>query len=310
MLRDLRAADAPRVLEFLRGEFPAEEAILGIRPEGFEKIVGRIFRWDVRFLLALLRLSGRPLYRFFVIEDAGRIVATTLLTFPEAAGYVSMVAVDPAQRRRGFARRLLEEARRATVRRGRPFVVLDVLESNVPARTLYESIGYRQLRATAYLVHEAPVPQTPASGLGIRPFRRSDAVPLAAIAQRNAPPEVARLLPVRPRDLIGSTWVGQMMSTVSSAWVIDRGNGPEAHLAASDTPATEAGHLSSPIVAGSADPAAVAGLVRTAVAWLAERGAPRVVTMVPEENARGRAALEAAGFHHAIAILTLYRPSA
>jgi hypothetical protein len=190
--------------------------------------------------------------------------------------------------------------------------VLDVLESNAPARALYESIGYRQLRATAYLVHEAPGPDPAgaATGFGIRPFRKPDAVPLAEIAQRNAPPEVARILPVRPRDLIGSNWVGQMMSTVSAAWVIDRGHGPEAHLSASVTPATEAGHLSSPIVAPSADPAAVTALVRTAVGWLAEHRSPRVVSMVPEENGRGRAALEAAGFHHAIAILTLYRPSA
>jgi ribosomal protein S18 acetylase RimI-like enzyme len=312
MLRDVRPTDVPRVMQFLRNEFPEEEAILGTRPEGIEKIVRRIFRWDARFFLGLLRVLGRPVYRFFVIENGGRIVATTLLNFPAGAGYVSMVVVDPTERRRGYARRLLEEARRATERRGRPFVVLDVLESNAPARALYERMGYRELRATGYLVLDLsgaapdPAPSVP----GIRPFRKSDAPALAAIAQRNAPPEVARILPVKPRDLIGSNWVGQMMSTVTAAWVIDRGQGPEAHISASSTPVTEAGHLSSPVVAESADPAAVAALVRTAVAWIAERKAPRAVSMVPEANGRGRAALEAAGFHHAIAILTLYRPSA
>ncbi|MGP8078246.1 MAG: N-acetyltransferase family protein [Thermoplasmata archaeon] len=312
MLRELHAADAPRVFEFLRHEFPEEEAILGTRPEGFEKIVRRIFRWDARFLLGLLRLAGRPVFRFFVIEEGGRIVATTLLTFPEGAGYVSMVVVDPTQRRRGHARRLLEEARRASERRGRGFVVLDVLESNAPARALYESIGYRSLRATAYLAHalDGPAPESAPPAPGVRPFRRSDAAPLAAIAQRDAPPDVARILPVRARDLIGSNWVGRMMATSTAAWVVDRGQGPEAHLAASRTPATEAGHLSAPIVAPSADPAAVAGMVRAAVGWLAARGAPRVVAMVPDANHRGRAALEEAGFQHAIGILTLYRPSA
>jgi ribosomal protein S18 acetylase RimI-like enzyme len=312
MIRDLKAADAPRVFEFLSHEFPEEEAILGTRPEGFEKIVRRIFRWDSRIILGLLRLVGRPIYRFFVIQDGERIVATTLLTFPEGAGYVSMVVVDPASRRRGHARALLEQARRATARRGRSYIALDVLEANAPARALYESIGYRTLRATGYFVREAPGPgpEVAPTFPGIRPFRPSDAEPLAAIAQRGAPPEVAKILPVRPRDLIGSNWVSQMLATVSAAWVVDRGRGPEAYLSASRTPATEAGHLSAPIVAESADPGAVAALVRTAVAWLGARDAPRAVCMVPAANERGRAALEEAGFHHAIGILTLYRPSA
>ncbi|HTP54510.1 MAG TPA: GNAT family N-acetyltransferase [Thermoplasmata archaeon] len=198
MLRDLRATDASRVLEFLRTEFPEEEAILGTRPEAFEKIVRRIYRWDSRLLLGLLRLVGRPIYRFLVIEDAGRIVATTLLTFPEGAGYVSMVVVDPQHRRRGFAKRLLEEARRATARRGRPFVALDVLEANAPARALYEAIGFRTLRATGYYVREGPAPPADPPLPSIRAFRKDDAVPLAAIAQRNAPADVAKILPVRP----------------------------------------------------------------------------------------------------------------
>jgi len=309
MLRDLRAADAPRVLEFLRHEFPEEEAILGTRIEGFEKVVRRIFRWDAKLLLGLLRLVGRPVYRFFVIEDGGAIAATTLLTFPTGTGYVSMVVVDPAHRRRGFARRLLEEARRATVRRGRPFVALDVLEGNAPARALYESIGYRTLRATGYFVRDGgAVP--PAASAAVRPFRRTDAAPLAAIAQRSAPPEVAKVLPVRPRDLLGDAWAAGLLSTVTCAWVVDRGAGPEAYLAASRTPVTEAGHLTAPIVADGADPAAVAALVASAVGWLVAAGVPRIVSMVPEANARGRAALEEAGFRHAIGILTLYRPSA
>lgn len=314
MLRDLRAADAPRVLAFLRGEFPEEEAILGTRPEGFERIVRRLFRWDSRFVLALLRAVGRPVYRFFVVEEGGRIVATTLLTFPEAVGYVSMVVVDPAARRRGHARRLLEAARAATERRGREFVVLDVLESNAPARALYDSLGYRVLRATGYYVRETPAaappgPSGPAAA-GVRPFERPDAVPLAAIAQRNAPPEVARILPTRPQEIVGSRWVGGLLATTSAAWVVDRGLGPEAHLSASHSAATEAGHLSAPIVAESADPAAVAALVRTAVGWLEARRVPRIVAMVPEANRRGRAALEEVGFHHAIGVLTLHRPSA
>ena len=316
MIRELLPGDTGQVFRFLKGEFPEEERLLGTRPEGFEQIVRRLFRWDSRLLLGLLRAVGRPLFRFFVVAKDGTIVGTTLLTYPEGTGYVSMVVVDPAERRQGHARHLLEAARAATARRGRPFIALDVLEGNAPARRLYESLGYRTLRATGYFVLETPAPEG-AAGAGsssardrrVRPFRRSDARPLAEIAQRSAPAEVQRVLPIRARELVGSNWVSQMLGMTSSAWVIDRGNGLEAHLSASSSPATEAGHLSMPIVAETADPAAVSALVGTAVDWLTGRGVPRIVAMVPEANARGRAALEAAGFRHAIGILTLYRPS-
>ena len=98
MIRDLRKVDAPRVLEFLQTQFPEEEALLGTRPEGFAKVVHRVFRWDAQLVIRLARLFGRPLFRFFVVEEDGRIVATTLLSFPERSGYVSMVVVDPAYR--------------------------------------------------------------------------------------------------------------------------------------------------------------------------------------------------------------------
>ncbi|MFY9717600.1 MAG: GNAT family N-acetyltransferase [Thermoplasmata archaeon] len=309
MLRDLQATDAPRVLEFLRTEFPEEEAILGTRPEAFEKVVHRIYRWDSRLLLGLLRLVGRPIFRFLVIEESGQIVATTLLTFPEGAGYVSMVVVDRAHRRKGFAKRLLEEARRTAVQRGRRHVALDVLEANAPARALYEAIGYRTLRATGYFVREGPPPAEPPIA-GIRAFRKADAPALVAIAQRNAPPEVAAVLPIRARDLIGSSLVGRLMGTTTAAWVVDRGAGPEAHLSASRTPITEAGHMSAPIIGDGVDPATSAGLVRTGVRWLADQGVARTAGMIPEANLRGRTAFEEAGFRHAIGILTLYRASA
>ena len=72
----------------------------------------------------------------------------------------------------------------------------------------------------------------------------------------------------------------------------------------------EAGHLSTPIVAETVDPSTATALVRTAAQWIATKGSKRIASMVPEENVRGRAALEEAGFHRAVSTLTLYRPSA
>ncbi len=308
-VRELQGRDAADLLRFMKQYFPEEEALLGTRPEGFFEVVRRIFRWDVRFVLGLLRLVGRPIFRFFVVEEAGRLVATTLLTFSRRAGYVSMVVVDPAWRRRGLAQSLLERARAASRARRRPYLVLDVLAANTPARALYDRLGFRTLRETAYFVHERPDGGAPPAAAvpGLRPFRSEDARALVATARRVRPAVVEEVLPATERELTGSPWEGDLLASERAAWVIDDGAGAVAWVAAAVSRATEAGHLSSPILAESLDPERALGLVATATRWCADRGSPRVLAMVPRENERGRAALVGAGFREAIPVLTLYR---
>lgn len=311
-IRDLRPADAPQVLEFLRNEFPEEEAILGTRPEGFAKIVRRVFHWDSRLILGLLRLVRRPVFRFFVVEVDQRIAATTLLSFAKRAGYVSMVVVGPADRRRGFARQLLEQARVATVARGKQYVALDVLAANTPARTLYESIGYRPLRSATYFVHDHPASIAPGTAAvpGLRPFRRSDAAALAEIVRKGNPPEVEAVLPTTARDIAGSAWVSQILAMEMAAWVVDGGDGPVAWVGAAVSAVTEAAHLTAPIVSPSVSPEDARALVGTAAAWCAARKAPRLAAMIPAENRRGRAAVEGIGFREVLPLWTLYRTAA
>ena len=310
-LREFRRADAARFYALLKTEFPEEEAILGMRPEGFQAVIGRLYRTDVRLLLGILRAVHRSPFHLYVVEEDGAIAATTLLSFTPRAGFVSTVVVAPEFRRRGFARQLLDGARRETARRGRPHVALRVLESNTPARALYDSLGYRPIDRHLFLVLEAPAPAPAAGAPGaIRPFRRSDAGSLAEIANRASPEEVRNVLPMRPRDLGGDSWADRLFSAETAAWVVDRGAGPEAYVAATSTPTTDAAHLSTPIVGPSVDPSVAAELLRTAVAWLSARRPARVVTTVSEASAVAHRALEEAGFHDAIPHYTLCRSSA
>jgi ribosomal protein S18 acetylase RimI-like enzyme len=310
MIRELRKTDATRVFELLKIGFPEEESLIGTNPEGFAKVVKRLFRWDTQFVIRLLRLFGRPIYRFFVVEEDGRVVATTLLSFPERSGYVSTVVVDPAYRRRGLAQALLERARAVTQASGRRYIVLDVLSQNTAARTLYERIGYRPLREGALFVRDANAPLTGGPSTALRPFRPRDARALVEVSRRSIPPEVMEVLPVAEGALRGSNFVDRVLESASAAWVIDHGRGPEAHLSATATRASNSGHVSSPIIGeGVSAPEAVA-LVRTAIDWCVAQGAPRIATHVPVANVRGRAALLEGGFHEALADQTLYRPVA
>lgn len=55
-------------------------------------------------------------------------------------GYINNVAVLPAFRRRGVARKLLTELEKSA--EGLSFLTLEVRESNLPAQALYLSLGY------------------------------------------------------------------------------------------------------------------------------------------------------------------------
>lgn len=57
-------------------------------------------------------------------------------------GYINNVAVLPAYRRKGLARALLTELEKDAAALRLSFMTLEVRESNLPARTLYASLGY------------------------------------------------------------------------------------------------------------------------------------------------------------------------
>jgi ribosomal protein S18 acetylase RimI-like enzyme len=309
-LREFRRSDGPTFFALLKSQFPEEEQMLGMRPEGFEAVVRRLYRADLRFFLGLLRAFHRSPFHLYVLEEGGAVAGLTLLSFTGRAGFLSSVVVAPEYRRRGLARQLIEAARAEAVRRNKPYVVLRVLAANAPARALYESAGYRTLDHQTFAVHDRPEAFAGLTSPGsIRPYRRSDGEALAALANRTNSPQVREVLPVAARDLVAERWADRLFEAQSAAWVIDRGRGPEGHLSASASPVTEAAHLSVPLVGESVEPALALDLVRAAGAWLASRRPARLVTSVPEENRRGHAALAEAGFRDSIDHYTLYRSS-
>jgi len=310
MIRDLRRSDSPFLFDLMTRDFPEESALMGNRPEGFQRIVKRVFRWDTRLILGLLRLIGRRVVRILVVEADGKMVAMTMVTFPPVSAYVSSVVVDQPYRRRGYAKQMLEEARRTAKSAHRKYVALDVLAHNTSARALYESIGYRALRTKTHYVHESPgqFGTTPPTNASIRPFRRADVGPLLAIARRQTPATVESILPTGAARFAISNFENSMLASEQVAWVIDRGRGPEAHVSATVSLAFDAAHLSPPVLAESVEPELAGALVRTAGSWVAAHRAPRILSVVSEENVQGQAALVAAGFQRALESSTLYRP--
>jgi ribosomal protein S18 acetylase RimI-like enzyme len=310
MIRDFRPRDSPTYFRLITEHFPEESKVLGMRPDGYERIVRRLYRWDARLLLGFARVFGRPIFRLFVIDEGEAVAASALLTFSGPTGYISSVVVDVPFRRRGLARRLVAVSREATRKTGRKFVALDVLVENTPARTLYEAEGFQRIREQIYWVHERPAelstPEESAIG-SFRLFRSSDARAIAAIATARNPREVNAVLPVTARSFTPPKFIESALLTHGLAWVLTDHDRPIGFIRASVSQAMDAGHLSDPILAPEVEPARAAAFVAFAGRWVAREGARRVAASVPTDSSAASSALAAGGFHGAFRSLTLSR---
>lgn len=82
-------------------------------------------------------------HEFLVAEAGENVLGYVGMMHVLDEGYISNVAVAPAQRRQGIARALIKAllARAEALRLS--FVTLEVRESNAPAIALYEGFGFR-----------------------------------------------------------------------------------------------------------------------------------------------------------------------
>lgn len=82
-------------------------------------------------------------YTFVALEEEGALIGYAgMLTVLDTAD-ITNVAVLPAFRRQGLARRLLTALTAKAREQGVTRLQLEVRESNVAARTLYESLGFK-----------------------------------------------------------------------------------------------------------------------------------------------------------------------
>lgn len=118
-LRPMREADLREVLHIERRSFTIP--------------------WSDATFRGLLRRQSATL---LVAETAGKVVGYAALWFAAEEAELGDLAVLPELRGRGFGRRLLDGALAEAARRGARQVYLEVRESNVAARRLYERAGF------------------------------------------------------------------------------------------------------------------------------------------------------------------------
>ena len=84
---------------------------------------------------------GRSVGSFLIAEENGRFLGYIDCTSVLDEGYIGSVAVLPAERGRGVGETLLRALMTAAAER-LSFLTLEVRESNTPARSLYEKMGF------------------------------------------------------------------------------------------------------------------------------------------------------------------------
>ena len=145
----------------IRPASPADETALGrlgallvamhheLDPERFIPAGPATARAYGRFLVSQV---GRADVVVLVAEEAGAtlgytyagVEGTDYMALRGPAGVVYDIVVDPARRREGVGRRLLDATLAALVERGAPRVVLYTAERNGAAQSLFGKTGFRR----------------------------------------------------------------------------------------------------------------------------------------------------------------------
>jgi ribosomal-protein-alanine N-acetyltransferase len=115
---------------------PDLEAVIALEKECFSE------PWPRSMFESELGRSDR---HYAVAVVAGRIAGYGGLMVAGSDGHIMTLAVAPAARRRGHATRLLLELIEAAKSAGVEHLTLEVRESNIGARRLYESFGFREV---------------------------------------------------------------------------------------------------------------------------------------------------------------------
>lgn len=176
LIRDFRKSDLDDLLYLLPLTNAEEFRVTGFDPNHVRDLVNRLYSWKTRFLLRVLRLSGKQPIKFLVAAAGDKFVGTTLIEDRGKAGAISVVMVHPDFRRRGIATKLMTTAIDYCRLGGKVRAVLGVLSTNVIAKDLYKKLGFRMFESSIYFVGGSDslgVPQC-VDGIHVRPFERSD----------------------------------------------------------------------------------------------------------------------------------------
>jgi ribosomal-protein-alanine N-acetyltransferase len=76
---------------------------------------------------------------------AATVAGFAIMRYGDDVAHLNLLAVDPAHRRRGIARALVQWLEESALTAGTFIIGLELRAGNEPARALYRALGYREL---------------------------------------------------------------------------------------------------------------------------------------------------------------------
>lgn len=98
--------------------------------------------WSLR---AFTETVQKENFRYFVAEEAGEILGYCGFLFVLDEAEIPNVCVKPSARKQGVGKQMMTVLIEAAQKLGMSVLFLEVRESNVAARRLYESLGFEKI---------------------------------------------------------------------------------------------------------------------------------------------------------------------
>jgi len=92
----------------------------------------------------------RPNAIFLVAEIEGKLVGSVFATHDGRKGWINRLAVSPAFRRRGIAKKLVREAENRLSEKGIEIVACLIEDWNAGSKKFFENIGYNRFDDISY----------------------------------------------------------------------------------------------------------------------------------------------------------------
>lgn len=203
LVRDFRKSDLHDLLEVLGLSFAEELEVSGFDPDHAKKMVDQMFGIIGRIFLGFSKLFGKEPIKFLVAEVNKRLVGTTMVNKRGKVGYISAVMVHPTYRRRGIARKLIKNALDYIQKKKMKRAVLHVVSTNVPAKSLYTELGFREFEKIAHLVGNVDSfsPPENVEGVQIRSFQKNDTDAVYELVKSSEDPKHLETFDFKKNDL-------------------------------------------------------------------------------------------------------------
>lgn len=135
------------LLQICFPEFPRWKVVSSVI---LSRFWDRIY-WAIRYLSPQLFLSGFLMREFLTVKDpkTGKVIGVASLVFrglyQAKTWSIGLVCVRPEYRRSGIGTTLLESALSLAKRKKAEFAFLSVRSTNLIARKIYESLGFKAI---------------------------------------------------------------------------------------------------------------------------------------------------------------------